>query len=195
MDKIEVLKKISKDGSLENFLEYNDDEEIVLVSIARDPNSLRYASDRLKASKQIVLLAVSNDGRAIKYASNDLKDDKEVVLAALRGKKKYVCASEILCYASERLRDDDEVVDTAISYYGYYALRYASERKQFDSEKIKSWLDLELRNSNCECDLVEIIMNALNVANEARGYIQKEVIKEGTQKVLAKVPNKNDYNS
>ena len=195
MNKIEVLKKISKDGSLENFLEYNDDEEIVIASIARDPNSLRYASDRLKASKQIVLFAVSNDGRAIKYASNDLKDDKEVVLAALKGGEHFWLASDTFCYASERLRDDDEVVDTAIRCYGLHALIYASERRQFDAKRIKRWLDLKLINSDCESELVEIIMKALNVANEARGYIQKDGTEEETHKVYSKVQNKKDYNS
>ena len=220
MDKIEVIKKISKDGSLEDFPEYNDDETIVTVSITCNPKNLCYASyrlkdneqivataveckgtmlyhasDRLKANKRIVLIAVLNDGSAIQYASDELKDDKEVVLASLKGIAKYECASDTFRYASERLRDDDEVVDTAVSSYGFHALRYASERKQFDSEKIKRWLDLELRNSRCESDLVEIIMNALSIVNEARGYIQRGEEKEGTQKVLARVPNKSDYNS
>lgn len=220
MDKIEVIKQISKNGSLNDFLEYRDDETIVAVAVTYNPNSLRYASDRLrdneqivttavesdgttlcyasdrlKANKEIVLIAVSNAGRAIQFASDDLKDDKEVVLAALEHKTKYMCASDAFKYASDRLKDDDEVVDMAVSRYGYDALEYASEREQFNSKKIKRWLDLELRNSICEHVLVEIIMNALRIANEARGYIQKETIEEEPQKVLSRIPNKSDYNS
>ena len=220
MDKIEVIKQISKNGSLNDFLEYCDDETIVAVSVACNPKSLRYASDRLrdneqivttavesdgnalcyasdrlKANKEIVLIAISNTGSAIQFASDDLKDDKEVVLASLKSRKKYMCAADTFNYASDRLKDDDEVVDMAVDWYGYSALRYASEREQFNPEKIECWLDLELRNSNYASDLVKIIMDALSIANEARGYIQKETIEEGHQKVLSRIPNKSDYNS
>lgn len=221
MDKIEVIKQISiKKGSLKDFPEYCDDETIVAVSVTYNPISLGYASDRLrdneqivttavesngyalcyasdrlKANKEIVLIAVSDKGSAIKFASDDLKDDKEVVLASLKSREEYVWASDTFEYASDRLKDDDEVVDMAVYKYGYSVLRYASERKQFDSKKIKRWLDLELKNSSCASGLVEIIMNALSIANEARGYIKKETIEEGPQKVLSRVPNKSDYNS
>ena len=106
-----------------------------------------------------------------------------------------MCAQDTFNYASDRLKDDDEVVDMAVATYGYNALEYASEREQFNSEKIKRWLDLELKNSYCARDLVKIIMDALSVANEARGYVQKETIEEESQKVLSRIQNKSDYNS
>lgn len=209
MDKIDVIKKIMNHGSLGDFPEYNDDENIVSVSVIYNPESLcyasdrlrdneqivtvavqlegrclEYASDRLKANKQVVLYAVSNNGRSLSFASENLKDDKDIALAAVWN---YPYAIRFL---SDRLKDDDDVVGV-VTDHSFDALEYASERKQFNPLVIRTWLDRE----HVSRPLVDIIMNAINVANEARGYIQKETIEEGSQKVLSRVPNKSDYNS
>ena len=46
--------------------------------------SLEYASNELKNSKEIVLQAVKLSGNSIQYASIDLKNNREIVLSAVK---------------------------------------------------------------------------------------------------------------
>ena len=89
-----------------------DNREEVLAVVTTNPNTLEYASDRLKADKGIVLIAVTRDGCALRYASDKLKDDKEVVLVAITQHK------DALKYASERLGGEKQRKNYKLELWG-----------------------------------------------------------------------------
>ena len=80
------------------FAALNDDEDVVLAAVARHPQELSFASQRLKASKAFILKAIGVNGLCIKWTVVELQQDKEVALAAVRQNRaaiKYLCAELI----------------------------------------------------------------------------------------------------
>ncbi|CAD7962860.1 unnamed protein product [Amoebophrya sp. A25] len=88
-----------------------NDERIVLASVAEYGGSLMFASSRLRGLKNVVLAAVSQSGLALQYASDDLKADKDVVLAAMAEKR---TGGSVVKHISTKLLDSDQDVATQV---------------------------------------------------------------------------------
>lgn len=74
--------------------------QVVLLAVAVDGGSLRFASERLRGDEEVALAAVAHDGYALQWASEACRDARRVVLAAVSG------GGTALQYASTRLRAD-----------------------------------------------------------------------------------------
>ena len=66
-----------------DIIKNNTYDNLVLLIIAQDGNSLNFVSTHLKNNKNIVLKGITQNKNALKFASNDLKNDKELVLKAV----------------------------------------------------------------------------------------------------------------
>lgn len=140
-----------------------DFEEVVVAAVANDANSLRYASPRLRASREIVLSAVASNGASLKYADDALKDDDDVFKAAvntswgavehasprIRSSVAFMracCASDgrSLRFASEEVCGDRGVVLEAVRSRGR-ALEYASDA-------LKDDVDVVTQAVRCDAD-------------------------------------------
>jgi hypothetical protein len=88
MKRRELVEKIKNKKcefriDLQDFLDFHDDEEIVLSVVKRKGNYLKWASDKLKNHKEIVLEAVKNGSR-VSFASKALKNDREFISQVLQ---------------------------------------------------------------------------------------------------------------
>lgn len=131
---IYLLKYKTIDDLLKMSPNYQDDKEIVLLSVKRYGFTLEDASTRLQDDKEVVMKAISGKvyiltSSALSHASPRLQDDYEVVMASVKND------GDSLRYASERLRDSRDIVRAAVSGRGYGgALRFANTRFFFDDE-------------------------------------------------------------
>ena len=211
MEKYKVFAKIQDGVSLNEFKDFSDDKDVVMVAVAKKPHNLRFASDRLKDDEDVVLLAISKDGMCIQYASPRLKMKKDIAIISIDNVEpihyfgkcmtpleylpEEICDDKdvvieavkqsymALKFASDRLKDDDEVVEIARSNFKKQ-LVYASERFQYNPKYIYFWLATELKNINCSHDLVNIITKALTELAELKGWSKNE---EEGKKLLKKL--------
>lgn len=96
---------------------YADDYEIVLKSVSSNGQSIKYASDRLRADREIVLTAVKKDGKALKYANRKYRNDLEIVSEALKHNNCY----EVFLYIdAELLQKNRWLIFTAINNMSEY---------------------------------------------------------------------------
>ena len=114
---------------------YADDYEIVLKSISSNGQSIKYASDRLRANREIVLTAVKKDGKALKYANRKYRNDLEIVSEAL---KQNDCYEVFLYIDAELLQKNRWLIFTAINNMGQAKwdnpLAYLSEEWRNDCQ-------------------------------------------------------------
>jgi hypothetical protein len=86
---------------LENCLvEHRKNRSIVLESVKRDGNQLKYVTTEFKNDREIVMEAIKSNGMALKFASSELKDNKEIVFTAIQSNINQ------FQYASENLKKD-----------------------------------------------------------------------------------------
>ena len=89
------------------------------AAVARDWQSLRFASYAVSNHRPTIKLALKQSGMALEYASAVLQDDRKLVLFAVRN------TGIALQHASMKLRADEKVVLEAVRQ-NWLALRYAS---------------------------------------------------------------------
>ena len=95
----EIKQELSINGCrLKEYLEFQDNEEVVLIAVKENGFALEFASKRLQNKKEIVIEAVKEDCEALYYASEELRDDPEIVLIAMQERWGAID------YASERLQ-------------------------------------------------------------------------------------------
>jgi Domain of unknown function (DUF4116) len=98
--------------------EIKADPVIVADAVAYRPNELQWASESLRGDRAIVISAVSTVGYLLQYASPQLQDDIEIVKIAVKNKP------GALEYASPRLRNNLEIILYAVTQdhnYGHFA--------------------------------------------------------------------------
>ena len=108
IDTYKAREIVSNDAMcLQHLVSYSDDYHIVSIAVCKSGESLKYASERLKADKKICLMAIRSWPYAIKYVSDQMKDNEEVCLAAVSGNG---CC---IRYLSDRMKSNNVVRDYA----------------------------------------------------------------------------------
>ena len=107
----EILKKMS---------EFQNDREVVELSINCNPHNFRHASVALRQDKALARQAVAKNGLMLEHASDDLRDDAELVSIAVKND------GWALKHASDRLRRHPDIITAALQNAGS-ALKYAPE--------------------------------------------------------------------
>lgn len=64
--------------------EWNNNKEVVLMTVQQDYMALRFASDELKNDKDIALAAIQKNYLALNYISDELLGNKELAIAAIQ---------------------------------------------------------------------------------------------------------------
>ena len=132
---------------LKDYVDFQDDEEIVKVAVKKNGLALKFASSRLQNNYNIVMTAVSKNGLALEFASEDLRGNFEIVYEAVKSN------GLALQYASNELKSNKEVVLYAIKSNGL-SFRYASRNIIDEKEVILE----ALNNSNCYLNWEDDIM-------------------------------------
>ena len=117
---IDSLKQGRGMDDLARLPEFQNDREVVELSLNCDPFNLEFASARLRGDRALVRQAVAIDGRALKYAGDTLRDDFDLVLIAVKKR------GAALAHASKRLQGNPDIVTAALQRNGS-ALVCASE--------------------------------------------------------------------
>ena len=108
-------------------LELKDDKDVVLAAVKRDGAMLYYASLRMQDDKDVVLAAVERDGAMLHHASSRMKRNKDVALAAV--KKNPLALKDVDCCMDAKAYK--EVVLLAVQK-NKEALQYVCEELQND---------------------------------------------------------------
>jgi tRNA A-37 threonylcarbamoyl transferase component Bud32 len=79
--------------------EYQNDKEIILQAIERNPKDFEIVSMELKNDKEFCLSILGIDGNCLEWISDELKNDKEIVETAVRkSPESWIFASEEIKY-------------------------------------------------------------------------------------------------
>lgn len=79
-DKEIALAAVKADGwQLENYSDFQDDNDVVLCAVEHTGSAVQFASDRLKSDKSIVLAAAKNDPYILDFVDEKFKDDDDVI--------------------------------------------------------------------------------------------------------------------
>ena len=132
---------------LKDYVEFQDDEEIVNVAVKKNGLALEFASSRLQNNYNMVMTAVSKNGLALQFASKELRSNFEIVNAAVKSN------GLALQYASNELKNNRDVVLNAIKSNGL-SFRYASRDIINEKEVILE----ALNNINCYLNWEDDIM-------------------------------------
>ncbi len=134
---------------------------VILEDIRKDPSSLRYASEELRADREIVLAAVSQDGQgsALEYACKESKSDREIVLAAV---SQDGLALEFAC---KEFKSDREIVLRAVKTLGA-ALEFACKEFKSDREIVLTALKKDFNG-----DLIKFANKSLKEELEKEGLL------------------------
>lgn len=120
MDK--VLTVVKRDGlALQNFPEWNEEEEVVLAAVKQNGKALRFTPLR---NKKVVLEAVRQNGYAIQYVPESMRD-KEMALTAVHQN------GNTIIYVPPSIRDK-EIVLSAVRQNGNALLQvpeYTSDKE------------------------------------------------------------------
>lgn len=92
------ITKVKIDNTMLDFTncikkyDLSDNKIVILNSISRNGNNLKFASQKLKSNKDVVMKAVSTCGKALQYSN--LKNNKDIVMKAiLNDPESYYMAS------------------------------------------------------------------------------------------------------
>ena len=88
---------------------FQNNRQIVLKAINRNPTALKYAAPEFKNDKDIVMLAVDINPQSLQYASNELRNDKDVVLKAVSK------LGWVFKFAKGNIKKDIEVATAALN--------------------------------------------------------------------------------
>lgn len=106
-----------------------DDKDVVLLAVEKNPFCLQHASPRLRSDSDIVCEAARQDYGSLIYANRDILCDKPTMLKILS------YASMALEYAGDNIKDDKEAIETAIEHKGL-SLKYASKKLKEDKSLV-----------------------------------------------------------
>jgi hypothetical protein len=147
----QILK--SSHVSLGESKNFTNQKELVIRSVKKDGNFLKFASKDLQNEKEVVLEAVKSSSNSFEHASQNLKKDIDVVIAAVKSgypliqtDKEFWKIKELAIFAivnqkfsfkdtSIQLKDDKEVVMEAVKKDGEN-LKHASKRLKGDKEVV-----------------------------------------------------------
>ena len=140
-----VLNLINSDGSILEFVDptLQDDEDVVrnaCLAFHGCYAGLKYASDRLKKSKEFIIDIVKHKIENFQYISDDLKGDYEVVLTVCKSRRN-TCPEirNILNQATEDYTDNKEFMKELIKV-NPETIILASQEIQNDKEIISIFL-------------------------------------------------------
>jgi len=102
-----------------------EDRNVVLAAVTKDPMALLSCSDAFRADREIVVAAIAIDGFALCGASAALQADRDIVLAAVRE------TGLALYFAAEELKDDFEIALAACENQGC-VIEFVSQRLKDD---------------------------------------------------------------
>ncbi|MFZ4098854.1 MAG: DUF4116 domain-containing protein [Chlamydiia bacterium] len=121
-----ALVFVQRGGSLKDLSpRLQEDLEISLIAVARDPEELRYAGPVLRADPEAVFKAVRQNGLLLAVADDMLRNDPRIVQAAVQQN------GNALAFASEELQADRTIVLLAVRQEGG-ALAYADPKWRAD---------------------------------------------------------------
>jgi hypothetical protein len=64
---------------LENFPDFQDDNDVVLAAVQTEGATIQFASERLKSDKKTVLAAVKNDPYILDFIDEKFRDDDDIL--------------------------------------------------------------------------------------------------------------------
>lgn len=105
-----------------------DDAEITSTVMQKSPESLKFASDRLKDDEKTVLTAAVLNPLVVEFASKRLRDSDRVF------KKIATVNAMSIQFASDRLKNDPEFIK-AVCPFRPWSIQYAS-KKVLDNEDV-----------------------------------------------------------
>lgn len=135
---------------------YRDDEDIITIALQEDPNALKFASQRLKSSREFVVKAMNINSYHLVNASSELRNDKNLVRKIINDggwflfayycedSKSLLCDRDFTCFASgaeffdyigEDLKSDREFVLEMVKDNGCILL-YTNDELRNDRELI-----------------------------------------------------------
>lgn len=131
----------------------NDQLDVVLACLEKDPRNVAFLTEEFKDSKEIFRKILPHNGELIKFASFKLQDDEEIALIALRTKNNP--------YETKRLT----------SPFIYAPLNYLSYRLKCKLALIKESLNYSLDNFFYIPDHIRFNKNFLIEIAEVHPYI------------------------
>ena len=151
MEKYVLIDSLKREPLLlKDYVEFQDDEEIVNIAVKKNGLALKFASSRLQNNYNIAMTAVSKNGLALEFVSEVLRGNFEIVNAAIKSN------GLALQYASDELKNNRDVVLNAIKSNGL-SFRYASRDIIIEKEVILEALDNINCNLNWEDDIMKFI--------------------------------------
>ena len=158
-----------------------DNEKIILAAIAKDCDSLQYASPRLQDKDEVVLAAVKDEASCLKYASSRLKGSEEI--AIMIAKEGYAS----LKHMNLELRNNEKAMKSVINI-NPDALQYVGAELAGNEQFIAGLISHQpylLRNlSGAMQNSKMVVLNAIIADSNVWGYASREIQDDTTlQKV------------
>jgi len=141
------------------------DRELVLSSVRRAGESLKYADEALRSDREVVLAAVSQTGVALRHATEDLRRDSSVVAVAVERS-----GGAALQFATQDLRDRAyirEVLDEYFPLMSHWAKQEEMVFHHVASSLPKSYIKIRpklvelMRQLADDLEAEDVWMNAL----------------------------------
>ena len=75
-----AIAAVKVDGwQLENYPEFQDDNDVVLVAVKNEGATIQFASERLKSDKKTVIAAIKNDPYILDFVDEKFRDDDDIL--------------------------------------------------------------------------------------------------------------------
>lgn len=111
--------------------EYADDEELVMIALAKSIRMYMYLSDRLHDREDIAKMAVVEDGELLRYASDRLYNDRAFIESVVS------LNPAVLEFVADKFQEDKEIVELAIKKDPRY-FEFASDKLKSDADFVKA---------------------------------------------------------
>jgi hypothetical protein len=107
-----IIQLIQQHGnrydSILEFVQLNDDIDVVRAGTVFDVRNIRYASERLINNTELAIELIQREWTVLRYLGDEVRRNRDVVLTAIRQN------GMAIQYAAEELWDDSEIVAEAI---------------------------------------------------------------------------------
>lgn len=111
--------------------EYADDEELVMIALAKSIRMYMYLSDRLHDREDIAKMAVVEDGELLRYTSDRLYNDRAFIESVVS------LNPAALEFVADKFQEDKEIVELAIKKDPRY-FEFASDKLKGDADFVKA---------------------------------------------------------
>ena len=142
---------------------FQGDYDVVMASVTKAGDMLRWASEPLRANYDIVLAAVSSYGDSIRWAPDNIRNIENIAKASVQQN------GDSLKWLDKNSRTDPSIVLLAVQQDGM-ALYWADEELKNDSvivlEAIKEEPDSFIRAGETARDTSEIVLSAVRRRGE-----------------------------